>query len=269
MMQRRAFLALAFPAFAAGAEAQDDAPADILALVELVAGRAPDTAARTAIAEAAVAAQHRDPTGQARARRERLAFLAQLRSADPVERARLRIHARGTLWFNWNNADGGVARREAFARDPVIAADPRSRLVVTEEELSALLVANARAGEVAGIAPPPVDRSALTTELAREFPAWPLQRQRGFAHASLRLAQLDRAWRATTATERDAITQQARQRVRQPQEVPPLARALEAAAAAGRPLSEFGRVATLPLPRIGEQLGIISGMSGALRSFNP
>lgn len=269
MMHRRTLLALAVPAFAADAKAQDDAPADILALVELVAGQAPNAAARAAIAEAAVAARHRDPTGQARARRERLAFLAQLGRADAVERARLRIHARGTLWFDWNNADGGAARREAFACDPVIATDPRSRLVATEDELSALLAANAHAGEVAGIAPPPVDRSALTVELAREFPAWPLARQRGFALASLRLAQLDRAWRAATATERDAITQQARQRVRQPQEVPPLARMLEAAAAAGRPLSEFGHVTTPPLPRIGEQLGIISGMSGALRSFNP
>lgn len=269
MMRRRALLALTFPACAAGAQAQDDGPADILALVELVAGQAPDATACAAIAEAAVAAQHRDPTGQARARRERLAFLEQLRRADAVERARLRIHARATLWFDWNNADGGTARRAAFALDPVIAADPLSRLVVTQDELSALLAANARAGEIAGIAPPPTDARALAAELAREFPAWPLSRQRGFASASLRLAQLDHAWRAATLTERDATTRQARERVRQPQEVPQLARALEAAAAAGRPLPEFGRVVVPPLPRIGEQLGIISGMSGALRSFNP
>ncbi|MBR0642241.1 hypothetical protein [Plastoroseomonas hellenica] len=268
MMRRRALLTFAVPACAAGAQAQDDGSADILALVELVAGQTPDGTARVAIAEAALAAQHRDPVAQARARRERLAFLEQLRGADAIERARLRIHARGTLWFDWNNADGGVARRAAFALDPVIAVASRSRLVVTEQELSALLAANARAGEVAGITPPPVDRQALTMALAREFPEWPLTRQRGFAVASLRLAQLDRAWQAATAAERDAATRQARQSVRQPQEVPLLARALEAAAVAGRPLSEFGRVVP-PLPRIGEQLGIISGMSGALRSFNP
>jgi hypothetical protein len=269
MMHRRVLLALAFPVCAAGGQAQDDAPADILALAELVAGHALGDAARAAIAEAAVAAQRRDPAGQARARGERLAFLDQLNRAAPAERARLRIHARATLWFDWNNADGGAARREAFVLDPVIAAAPRSRLVVTEDELSMLLAANARAGVIAGIAPPSVDRRALTAELAREFPAWSLPRQRGFAFASLRLAQFDRAWRQASALEREAATRQARRRVRQAQDVPLLARALEATAAAGRPLPEFDRMALPSLPRIGEQLGIISGMSGALRSFNP
>lgn len=267
MMRRRALLAGIFPACAASA--QDGGSADILALVELVAGHAPDTAARAAIAEAALAARHRDPAGQARTQRERLAFLEQLRQADAVERTRLRIHARGTLWFDWDNADGGTARRAAFALDPVIVADPRSRLMVTEDEISALLAANLRAGEIVGIAPPLADRPALAMELAREFTAWPLARQRGFAWASLREAQLDRAWRGATPAERAATTQQARQRVRQAQAVPSLARALEVTAAAGRPLSEFGRAITSPLPLIGEQLGIISGMSGALRSFNP
>lgn len=269
MMRRRALLVLAFPACAISAHAQGDGSADILALAELVAGHALGDVARAAVAEAAVAAERRDPAGQARARGERLAFLDQFRRADAVERVYLRIHARGTLWFDWNNADGGDARREAFALDPVIAADPRSRLVVTEDELSALLNANSRAGEIVGIALPPVDRLALTAELAREFPAWPLPRQRGFAFASLRLAQFDRAWRQAAVLEREATAQQGRQRVRQAQAVPLLARALEAAAAAGRPLSEFDRVATPTLPRIGEQLGIISGMNGALRSFNP
>lgn len=267
MMHRRVLLAAIFPAFAAGA--QDGEPADILALVELVGGHTPDAVARAAIAEAAIAARHRDPAGQAGAQRERLTFLEQLRRADAIERTRLRIHARSTLWFGWDNADGGTARRAAFALDPVIVADPRSRLVVTEDEISALLAANARAGEIAGIAPPPADRQMLIAELAREFPAWPLAQQRGFAWASFRLAQLNRAWRGATPAEREAATQQARQRVRQAQAVPSLARALEAAAAAGRPLAEFGRMITSPLPRIGEQLGIISGMSGALRSFNP
>lgn len=269
MMRRRALLILAFPACAIGAHAQGDGPADILALAEFVAGHALGDAARVAIAEAAVATGRRDPAGQARAQRERLAFLEQLHRADAVERTRLRIHARSTLWFDWDNADGGTARRAAFAIDPVIVADPRSRLAVTEDEISALLAANARAGEIAGIAPPPADRQVLAAELAREFPAWPLAQQRGFAWASFRLAQFDRAWREATPAEREATTQQARQRVRQAEAVPLLARALEAAAAAGRPLSEFGRVITPPLPRIGEQLGTISGMSGALRSFNP
>jgi hypothetical protein len=261
-MKRRLLLGLALvPVARLSAEAPPD---ELLALAELVGGRPLPPDAHAAIAAAAAAAMRRDPEGQARGRGQVSAFLAPLRDADPVARARLRIHARQTLWFDWKDGDGEAVRQAAFALDPVIAADPRRRLVVTGDEVVALLAANALCGEIVGIAPPAANRPALVAELAQQFAGWPQAAQRGFAEASLRRAILERAWQAMPATRREAVADRARDRVREARAVPAFARALEAAAAAGLPLESFGRP-TAVLPRIGAQLGIVAGMSGALR----
>jgi hypothetical protein len=273
MMRRRALGGLPLLCVPATAGAEALAPVAI-ALAEFLAGVAVDEAARRDIAAEAARDAAAAP-GAARAAAEQgRALLERARTASPQGRAALRERAMAGLWLGPNADHGSALTRAVVARNPVLAEDRATGLLVTERGWRALLASNRFVAGLVG-QPPPAEREvvAARADLPRGFPALDRNRQALFAEAESRWEALRARWEALAPAQRETLARDLRPHVTSPALVPVAARTLEQAALAGQARAELRDHAAQLIRRwdmraIGAAQGTLHGMSGALGSFN-
>ena len=156
--------------------------ADGTAFGEFLAAQTFSPAERQSLADQSVVLFQADPAGQAQTYAQVATMLATIRSADQVERARLRQELMTNLHFSPGGRSSPLMQ-VVYDYAPVIAIDPNRRLLVTGHAIDALFASNDAIAGIAGHpASTPADRAALVAELPQAFPGLAEGQQRMIAN---------------------------------------------------------------------------------------
>ena len=199
-------------------------------LGEFLAGQGFGAADRQSLTAQSVDFFQADPAGQVQNYTQVATVLAAIRSADAVERARLRQELMTNLYFSPGGRSSPLMQ-VVYRHAAVIAADANRRVLVTRHAVDALFTSNDMIAGFSGHpASTPADRAALIAELPHAFSGLAEGQQRMIAHAEERWARLQTTWDRMTPTARQQTIANVRTAAPTPAHVPTVARNLETSA---------------------------------------
>ena len=217
-------------ASAGGVQLTRSMVADGTAFGEFLAGQTFSAAERQSLADQSLVLFQADPAGQAQTYAQVATMLATIRSADQVERARLRQDLMTNLYFSPGGRSSPLMQ-VVYRYAPAITVDPNRRLVVTGHAIDALFASNDAIADIAGHpASTPADRAALVAELPQAFPGLAEGQQRMIANAEERWARLQMILDRMTPAAREQTIANVRTAAPTPAHVPTVARNLETSA---------------------------------------
>lgn len=169
-----------------------------------------------------------DPQGEIDGYRQVQTLLGQVAAQDTeAERAEMRTRFSTQIYWELEVEDEPWLE-VVYGYAPVLAADPQSRLIVTQRAVDAVVASNNFVAELAGFAPmTPEETARFVGQLPAEFPEMPAERQALAANAEVRWAVLRARWEGLSEAEREQTIQAVREAVESRDMVPSAARELE------------------------------------------
>jgi hypothetical protein len=244
-------------ATAGGHRLTETMAADAAAFAGFLAGEPLTAAERRTLDADLVASFGADPAGETRGFEKLRGILAEVARLHPAEAAARRT--RIVTELHWAHVGKPPEALVALAQrhDPVIAADPATRVVVTRSAVRALAASNSFVAGLAGFAPmTPDEIAALEAKLPAALPGLDRRRQGFAADAAARWARLRARWDEVSPKDREAVRAAVRAAVDTRDRVPDAARELEQIvenrhlravnAAALRDFMQAGALMTLP-----------------------